>query len=57
VVGFLMILTCPYSLSCLSRGHPAALNEDFNLSTPTSTTVLELAQILWSEIRGDEPRC
>ena len=50
-----MILTCPYSLSCLSRGHPAALNEDFNLSTPTSTTVLELAQTIWSKIRGDEP--
>ncbi len=35
--------------------HPAALNEDFNLSTPASTTVLELAQTIWSKIRGDEP--
>ncbi len=35
--------------------HPAALNEDFNLSTPTSTTVLELAETIWSKIRGDEP--
>ena len=35
--------------------HPAALNEDFNLSTPTSTTVLELAQTIWSKIRGGEP--
>jgi UDP-glucose 4-epimerase len=32
--------------------HPAALNEDFNLSTPTSTTVLELAQAIWNEIKG-----
>jgi nucleoside-diphosphate-sugar epimerase len=30
----------------------AALNEDFNLSTPTSTTVLELAQAIWNEIKG-----
>jgi UDP-glucose 4-epimerase len=34
--------------------HPAARNEDFNLSTPRSTTVLELAQTIWSKIRGDE---
>jgi nucleoside-diphosphate-sugar epimerase len=33
--------------------HPAALNEDFNLSTPTSTTVLELAELIWRKIRGD----
>ena len=32
--------------------HPAALNEDFNLSTAESTTVLELAQAIWSEING-----
>ena len=32
--------------------HPAALNEDFNLSTPVSTTVLELAQAIWTEIKG-----
>ncbi|HUY09483.1 MAG TPA: NAD-dependent epimerase/dehydratase family protein [Candidatus Dormibacteraeota bacterium] len=35
--------------------HPLALNEDFNLSTSQSTTVLELAQIIWGKIRGDEP--
>jgi UDP-glucose 4-epimerase len=35
--------------------HPDALNEDFNLSTPVSTTVLELAEIIWHKIRGDEP--
>ncbi len=31
---------------------PAAYNEDFNLSTPESTTVLELAQLIWSKIKG-----
>jgi nucleoside-diphosphate-sugar epimerase len=34
--------------------HPAALNDDFNLSTATSTTVLELAELIWSKIRGGE---
>ncbi|HZU81247.1 MAG TPA: NAD-dependent epimerase/dehydratase family protein [Acidimicrobiales bacterium] len=33
--------------------HPAALNEDFNLSTAESTTVLELATLIWSMIKGD----
>ena len=33
--------------------HPAALNEDFNLSTPVATTVLELAELVWRKIRGD----
>jgi nucleoside-diphosphate-sugar epimerase len=32
--------------------HPAALNEDFNLSTPTPTTVLELAQAIWRKVHG-----
>lgn len=32
--------------------HPAALNEDFNLSTPQSTTVLELAEKIWRKIKG-----
>jgi nucleoside-diphosphate-sugar epimerase len=32
--------------------HPAALNEDFNLSTATSTTVLELAERIWHRVRG-----
>jgi nucleoside-diphosphate-sugar epimerase len=31
--------------------HEAALNEDFNLSTPTSTTVLELARLIWEKLR------
>lgn len=32
-----------------------ALNEDFNISTPVSTTVLELAQAIWRRINGDKP--
>ena len=30
--------------------HPAALNQDFNLSTPVATTVLELGQLIWQKI-------
>jgi UDP-glucose 4-epimerase len=32
--------------------HPAARNEDFNLSTAESTTVLELGETIWSKIHG-----
>jgi UDP-glucose 4-epimerase len=32
--------------------HPGALNEDFNLSTDESTTVLELAELIWKKING-----
>jgi nucleoside-diphosphate-sugar epimerase len=32
--------------------HPAARNEDFNLSTPVRTTVLELAELIWRMIHG-----
>jgi UDP-glucose 4-epimerase len=35
-----------------SLTHPAATNEDFNLSTARSTTVLELAELIWHKIRG-----
>jgi UDP-glucose 4-epimerase len=35
--------------------HPAALNEDFNLSTAESTTVLELAELIWRKLKGDVP--
>lgn len=36
--------------------HPAALNQDFNLSTERSTTVLELAELIWRRLKGpDEP--
>ena len=34
--------------------HPDAANEDFNLSSATPTTVLELASLIWRKIRGDE---
>jgi UDP-glucose 4-epimerase len=34
---------------------PAATNEDFNLSTAESTTVLDLAEMVWEKIKGDEP--
>jgi UDP-glucose 4-epimerase len=34
--------------------HPDALNEDFNLSTKASTTVLELAELIWHKIKGDD---
>jgi nucleoside-diphosphate-sugar epimerase len=33
----------------------AALNEDFNLSTDVSTSVLELAEAIWKKVHGDEP--
>jgi nucleoside-diphosphate-sugar epimerase len=32
-----------------------AINEDFNLSTDRSTTVLELAEAIWRKINGDRP--
>lgn len=34
--------------------HDAALNEDFNISTDESTTVLELAQMIWRKIKGGD---
>jgi UDP-glucose 4-epimerase len=34
--------------------HPDALNEDFNLSTVESTTVLQLAEAIWVAIKGSE---
>jgi UDP-glucose 4-epimerase len=33
---------------------PAALNEDFNLSTPRATTVRELAGVIWRKVKGPE---
>jgi UDP-glucose 4-epimerase len=33
--------------------HPDALDEDFNLSTARSTTVLELAELIWQKIQPD----
>ncbi len=32
-----------------------ALNEDFNISTAQSTTVLELAEKIWEKLNGDKP--
>ena len=37
----------------LAMESPAALNNDFNLSTSQSTTVLELAETIWSKIHAD----
>ncbi|GAB3187394.1 nucleoside-diphosphate-sugar epimerase [Micromonospora palomenae] len=34
--------------------HPAARNEDFNLSTAESTSVLELAELIWHKIKGPD---
>lgn len=39
----------------LCMEHPAALNEDFNLSAPEPTSVLELAQLIWRRVRGAAP--
>jgi len=32
--------------------HPDARNEDFNLSTAESTTVLDLARLIWRKVKG-----
>lgn len=32
-----------------------AINQDFNLSTPESTSVLDLAQLIWKKINNDKP--
>ena len=34
---------------------PKALNEDFNVSTEVSTTVLELAALVWNKLKPGEP--
>jgi UDP-glucose 4-epimerase len=34
--------------------HPAARNEDFNVSTSESTSVLELAELIWRKIKGPD---
>lgn len=33
----------------------AAHNNDFNISTPVSTSVRELAEVIWRKIKGDAP--
>ena len=35
--------------------HPDAMNGDFNISNAETTSVLELAQMVWSRINGDRP--
>jgi nucleoside-diphosphate-sugar epimerase len=35
--------------------HPAAVNEDFNLSTARGHTVLEVAEIIWRMLRPEKP--
>ena len=37
----------------LAMTHPAAKNEDFNLSTPVDTTVIELAEAIWRKVYRD----
>src|SRR5437763_6834377 len=32
--------------------HPAAMNEDLNLSTPVGHTVTQLAEVIWRKIKG-----
>ena len=39
----------------LAMESPDALNTDFNLSTATGTTVIELAELVWRKINGDRP--
>lgn len=38
----------------LTLDHPAALNTDFNISTPDGHTVTELAEIIWRKIKGPD---
>ena len=39
----------------LCLDHPAALNQDFNLSTAQATTVLELAEAIWKRVNPGKP--
>jgi UDP-glucose 4-epimerase len=40
-------------VECMAQ--PAAYNNDFNISTPESTSVRELAEVIWKKIKGDAP--
>jgi nucleoside-diphosphate-sugar epimerase len=33
--------------------HPAALNDNFNISTPEETSVIQLAEVIWKKIKGE----
>ncbi len=35
-------------------GHPAAVNEDFNISASEERTVAEIARVIW-EVCGEDP--
>ena len=37
----------------MSLDHSNASNQDFNISTPVATSVLELAKVIWQKIKGD----
>jgi len=37
----------------MTLDHPDATNNDFNLSTPVATTVLDLASLIWRKVHGD----
>ncbi len=39
----------------LALESPKAINDDFNLSTATSTTVLDLAECIWSKVHARRP--
>jgi nucleoside-diphosphate-sugar epimerase len=41
-------------VDCMER--PEALNDDFNISTAESTTVLDLAELIWRKVHGSENR-
>jgi nucleoside-diphosphate-sugar epimerase len=38
----------------IAMEHEASLNNDFNLSTAESTTVLELAEVIWRKLKGPD---
>jgi nucleoside-diphosphate-sugar epimerase len=38
----------------LAMDHPDAMYEDFNISTNESTTVLDLAELIWRKIKGPD---
>jgi len=40
-------------VECMAQ--PAAYNNDFNISTAESTSVRELATVIWKKIKGDAP--
>jgi UDP-glucose 4-epimerase len=39
----------------LAMNSPKAKNNDFNISSTTPTTVLELAQMIWKKVHADKP--